>query len=216
MTVADTARVHSNVRIGEGSTVEDFCVLGHPGPGHREGEAALQIGRRALIRSHTVIYAGCTILDDFSSGHGVLIRQDNEVGEQVSIGSGSVIEFAVVIGARVRLHSQCFVPEYCVLEEDSWLGPGARLTNSRFPEGLRAKATLQGVLVQAGARIGAGACILPGITIGRGALVGAGSVVTRDVPDDTVVVGNPARLAGRTSELRDDAGLVYGTVNENP
>ena len=59
------------------------------------------------------------------------------------------------------------------------------------------------------ARVGANATLLPGVVIGAGALVGAGAVVTKDVPADTVVVGNPARPLGRVSELEDEGGLVY-------
>jgi len=195
--------------------VADFCVLGEPAKGREPGEDELWIGPDGTIRSHTTIYAGVRIGARVQTGHGVLIREHTRIGDDCSIGSGSVVEFAVVIGDRVRLHSQCFVPEYSVLEDDCWLGPRVVLTNARFPKSRGAKDTLEGVRICRLAKIGANATLLPGVVIGAGALVGAGAVVTRDVPPDTVVVGNPARPRGRASELRDEGGLVYG-IEQRP
>lgn len=201
------------MHLGANTVVQDFCVLGEPARGCQPGQDPLIIGPDATIRSHTVIYAGARIGARVQTGHGVLIREASSVGDDCSIGSGSVVEFAVVIGDRVRLHSQCFVPEYSVLEDDCWLGPRVVVTNSRFPRGRQSKETLQGVRIGRFAKIGANATLLPGIVIGEGALVGAGAVVTRDVPPDTVVVGNPARPRGRVSELADEGGLVYDVAS---
>ena len=184
-------------------------MLGEPARGREPGQDRLTIGAHGTIRSHTVVYAGSQIGSRVQTGHGVLIRENTRIGDDCSIGSGSVVEFAVNIGDRVRLHSQCFVPEYSILEDDCWLGPRVVITNARFPASRRAKDTLQGVRICRFAKVGANATLLPGVVIGRGALVGAGAVVTRDVPADTVVVGNPARPVGRVSELQDEGGLVY-------
>ena len=184
-------------------------MLGEPARGREPSQDRLTIGAHGTIRSHTDVYAGSQIGSRVQTGHGVLIRENTRIGDDCSIGSGSVVEFAVNIGDRVRLHSQCFVPEYSILEDDCWLGPRVVITNARFPASRRAKDTLQGVRICRFAKVGANATLLPGVVIGRGALVGAGAVVTRDVPADTVVVGNPARPVGRVSELQDEGGLVY-------
>lgn len=189
--------------------MHDYCILGEPAKGREPGEEELRIGAGGVIRSHTTIYAGTTIGARVQTGHGVLIREHTRIGDDCSIGSGSVVEFAVSIGNGVRLHSQCFVPEYSVLEDDCWLGPRVVVTNARFPKSRRVKDSLQGVRICRLAKIGANATLLPGVVIGENALVGAGSVVTRDVPPDTVVAGNPARPRGRVSELKDEGGLVY-------
>ena len=202
-------RLFPNVLIGEGTEVGDFCVLGQPAKGRAPGQDRLSIGPDGVIRSHTVIYAGASIGARVQTGHSALIRENTRIGDDCSIGSGCVVEFAVVIGDRVRLHTQVFIPEYSVLEDDCWLGPRVVLTNARFPASRRAKDTLQGVRIGRFARVGANATLLPGVVIGAGALVGAGAVVTKDVPADTVVVGNPARPLGRVSELEDEGGLVY-------
>jgi len=204
-------RSYPNVDIAPDTDVQDFCVLGAPARGREPGQDRLTIGANGIIRSHTVIYAGTRIGARFQTGHGVLIRENTQVGNDCSIGSGSIVEFAVVIGDRVRLHSQCFVPEYSVLEDDCWLGPRVVITNARFPASAHAKARLEGVRICRFAKIGANATLLPGVVIGRGALVGAGAVVTRDVPPDVVVVGNPARHLCRVSELEDEGRLVYAS-----
>jgi acetyltransferase-like isoleucine patch superfamily enzyme len=214
-TMADEAlfKRYPNVQLGERVLIDEFCVLGHPARGREPGSASLVIGDDAVIRSHTVLYGGVRIGARFQSGHWVLVREDTVIGDDCSIGSGSVIEFSVRIDDGVRLHSQCFVPEHSVLEAGCWLGPRVVITNARFPAGPRTKSSLEPVLIRKGAKICANSTLLPGIVIGAGSLVGAGSVVTRDVPDGAVVRGNPARLAGLVSELRDKSGPVYSDVS---
>jgi acetyltransferase-like isoleucine patch superfamily enzyme len=203
-----TSRIYGEVMLGSGSVVEDFCLLGHRARGE-DAPRAVRVGENALLRSHTVVYEGVTIGARFSCGHGVLIREDCQIGDDCSVGSGSVIEFRVVMKNRVRLHSRCFVPEFSVLDDDSWLGPGVIVTNSRYPGGPRSKQTLEAVQVGANACVGAGAILLPGVSIGAGSLVGAGAVVTHDVAPGMVVVGSPAREVSRVDELSDSSGRVY-------
>ena len=126
------------------------------------------------------------------AGHGVLIREDTIIGDDVSVGSGSVIEHHVRIASRARLHSNVFVPEFTVIEEDAWLGPNVVCTNAKYPPSPDVKEHLVGPRIMPHAKIGANSTLLPGVTIGRNALVGAGSVVTRDIPEGVIAAGNPA------------------------
>ena len=192
--IAETAIIHPNVEIGDGATVEDYCVIGVPFRGLTTEKTV--IGPGAIIRSHTVIYAGNRIGENFQTGNKANIRELNIIGDNVSIGTLSVVEHHVTIGAGVRLHTQVFVPEYCVLHEGCWLGPNVVLTNARYPQSPDAKESLEGVTVQRHARLGANSTVLPGLTVGEYALVGAGSVVTHDVDHRTIVAGNPARPMG--------------------
>ena len=110
--IAETARIYPNVVIEEGAEIGEFCIIGLPPKGKAPGELETRIGANAVIRSHTVIYAGNSIGDNFNSGHGALVREDNQIGRDVSIGSHTVIEHHLEIQDGVRIHSQVFVPEF--------------------------------------------------------------------------------------------------------
>jgi acetyltransferase-like isoleucine patch superfamily enzyme len=193
--------IHANVVLGANHHIDDFVIIGVP-PREPQPEAMeTSIGAGAIIRSHTIIYAGNRIGVNFQTGHSVMIRELNEIGDNVSIGTHSIIEHHVKIGDGVRIHSNVFIPEYSILEEDAWVGPHAVLTNALYPRSPDAKANLRGPRLMKGSKIGANATLLPGVIVGRNALVGAGSVVVEDVPDGKVVVGNPARIIRDVSEL---------------
>jgi len=211
--VTDLYICHPKVHLGADAQIGEYVVLGVLPKGCAPGDLETQIGDRAIIRSHTVIYAGNVIGDNFQTGHGVLIREFNQIGHKVSVGSHSVIEHHVIIENHVRIHSNAFVPEFTVLKTGCWIGPNVVLTNARYPLSPRAKKELQGPYIESRAKIGANVTVLPGVRIGVNALVGAGSVVVRDVPPGKVVVGNPARVVNDVSELAayQVAELVKGT-----
>jgi len=199
--IADTAKIFKNVILGENVTIEDFVIIGVPPKSKNEGELKTVIGSNSVIRSHTVIYAGNIIGDNFQTGNHASIREENIIGKNVSIGTKSVIEFKTKIDDGVRIHSQAFIPEYCELKQDCWIGPNVVLTNAPYPKSLHAKDFLKGVIVGKNAKIGANTTILPDIKIGDNALVGAGSVVSHDVPPDKVVAGNPAKILKNVNDL---------------
>jgi acetyltransferase-like isoleucine patch superfamily enzyme len=189
------------VYLGANTEIADFVIVGVPPRGKAAGDLPTHIGPNAVIRSHAVIYAGNVIGAYFQTGHGVMIRELNEIGDDVSVGSHSIVEHHVKIGNRVRIHSNAFIPEYSILEEDAWIGPNVVCTNALYPLSPDAKKNLQGPHLLPGAKIGANATLLQGVVIGCNALVGAGAVVVHDVPDGKVVVGNPARIIKDISEL---------------
>jgi acetyltransferase-like isoleucine patch superfamily enzyme len=200
-----TAKIHPNVQIGDGAVIGDFVVIGEPPAGAASGEHPTVIGRNAVIRSHTVIYAGNQIGDGFQTGHGALVREFNSIGAKVRIGSHSIVEHHVSIGDGVSVHSNAFIPEFSVLDPECWIGPNVVFTNARFPQSAGAKGALIGPRVRTRAKIGANSTLLPGVEIGSGALVGAGSVVVADVAPGTVVVGNPARTIKTVAEIPEYA-----------
>ncbi len=205
--IAETAKIYPNVTIGEGAEIGEFCIIGLPPKGRAPGELPTVIGANAVIRSHTVIYAGNTIGEGFNSGHSALIREENEIGAHVSIGSHTVIEHHLEIQDEVRVHSQAFVPEFTVLEKGCWIGPNVVFTNAYHPLCKKVKDCLKGATVKGGAKIGANTTVLPDVTIGEMALVGAGSVVVRDVPDKTVAAGVPAKVIKNVADLTCPYGL---------
>jgi acetyltransferase-like isoleucine patch superfamily enzyme len=187
-------RKYPCVEISPDAVLEDYVILGVPPRGSAPGELITRIGPQAFIRSHSVIYAGNVIGARFQTGHGVLVRELNEIGDDVSIGSHTIIEHRVKMANGVRVHSNAFIPEYSVLEAGAWIGPNVVFTNALYPLGRGVKEALKGPHILEGAKIGANSTLLPGVTVGRRAIVGAGCVVVRDVPDGKVVVGNPARI----------------------
>lgn len=197
-------KVYRGVVIGKGSIIGPFALVGVPARGAKVGARRTRIGAAAVIRSHTIIYAGNVIGKGFQTGHGTLIRENNTIGDDVSIGSSTVIEHHVLIGDSVRIHSQAFIPEFSVLEAGCWIGPRVVITNAKYPRSPKVKEHLKGATVCRGAKIGANSTLLPGVRIGENALVGAGSVVTRDVPPGAVVAGNPARIIKQISQLPYD------------
>jgi acetyltransferase-like isoleucine patch superfamily enzyme len=193
--------IYRGVELGEGSVIEDYSIVGTPPRGKKDGELATVIGAGAVIRSHSVIYAGNTIGKNFQTGNKVNIRESNRIGDNVSIGTLSVVEHHVEIADNVRIHTQVFIPEFSVLEEGCWIGPNVVFTNAKYPLSPGVKDQLAGPVIKRGAKIGANSTLLPGVVIGENALVGAGSVVVDDVPPGAVVVGNPARVIRQISEL---------------
>ncbi|MFW3146837.1 MAG: DapH/DapD/GlmU-related protein [Thermoplasmatota archaeon] len=193
--ISSTARIYPHVEIAEGCEVEDYSVIGAP-LSYDERFPRTVIGTGAVIRSHTVIYSGCTIRSKFSTGNKANIREFTNIGDGVSIGTLTVVEHHVTIEEEVRIHSQAFIPEFCVLKRGSWIGPNVVLTNAKYPRTSTTKDELSGVVVGEEARIGANSTVLPGVKIGRNSLVGAGSLVTSDTVQQGIYYGNPAALRG--------------------
>jgi acetyltransferase-like isoleucine patch superfamily enzyme len=200
-------QIYPGVEIGEGAILEPPLVLGKPPRGHQPGELRLVIGRGAVIRPFTTIYAGTIIGDRFQTGQGASIREDNEIGEDVSVGTNAVLEFGNRVGSGVRIHSGCFL-EMAVVEDLVFLGPHVVFTDDPHPMGCpRYKECLGGATVRTLAKVGANTTLLPGVVIGRGSLIGAGSVVTKSVPDEVVAAGNPAVVVKRIDELKCHPGF---------
>jgi acetyltransferase-like isoleucine patch superfamily enzyme len=188
-----------SVKLGKNPTIGEYVLLGVAS--EKEKASKLFIGDNAIIRSHSVLYSGSRIGNNFQTGHGVLIRERNTIGHNVSIGSHSVIEAENRIGNNVRIHSNCFIPEFVVIEEGAWIGPCVTVLNVLHPPCPRFTDCARSVHIKQKAKIGGNVTIGPRVTIGRNSLIGMGSVVTDDVPDDVLAFGNPARVIRKMSEL---------------
>ena len=136
--------------------------------------------------------------------HRAQVRVGARIGAECVIGRDAFIDEGVTIGDRVKIQNLALVYHGVTVEDGVFIGPNAILTNDRFPRSITATGELargedwvvSPILLRTGCSIGAGAVVVAGTTIGRFATVGAGSVVTRDVPDHALVVGNPARRLG--------------------
>jgi acetyltransferase-like isoleucine patch superfamily enzyme len=140
-------------------------------------EPGARLGRGTRVWAFVHVLPGAVIGDDCNVCDHVFIENDVVLGNRVTVKCG----ISLWDGVRV--------------EDDVHLGPNVVFTNDRRPRSRQAF-SLERTVVRSGASVGANATLLPGVTIGRSAMVGAGSVVTRDVPDFSLVTGNPARLAG--------------------
>ena len=144
----------------------------------------------------------CQIGTNTKIWHFCHIMQSAKIGECCTLGQNVYVDSGVLIGNNVKIQNNVSVFKGVTLEDDVFCGPSCVFTNvinprSAFPKELE---EFKRTLVKLGATIGANSTILCGVSVGRYAFVGAGSVVTKDVPDHALVVGNPARITGWMSE----------------
>lgn len=148
-----------------------------------------------------VIDSGCEVGEETKIWHFSHIMSNCIIGKRCSIGQNVVISPEVRIGDRVKIQNNVSVYTGVICEDDVFLGPSAVFTNVINPRSaIVRKNEYKPTLVQKGATIGANATIVCGITIGKYAFVGAGAVVTKNIADYALVVGNPARQTGWMSE----------------
>jgi acetyltransferase-like isoleucine patch superfamily enzyme len=125
-----------------------------------------------------------------------------DIGDETKIGAFVEVQKNAIIGRRCKISSHTFICEGVTIEDNVFIGHGVMFINDSHPRATTVDGhlqtehdwTVEPTLVKAGASIGSGATILSNVTIGERAIVGAGAVVTRDVPADTIVVGNPAKV----------------------
>lgn len=123
------------------------------------------------------------------------------LGVDCNICDGVFIENDVVVGDRVTVKCGVQLWDGLVVEDDVFIGPNATFTNDLFPRSKRYPQEFPRTLLRKGCSVGANATILAGVEIGEGAMVGAGAVVTRSVPPNAIVVGNPARVTGYVTDI---------------
>lgn len=142
------------------------------------------------------------LITDCEIGEDTIIRdQVNlykcKIGKNCRIGSFVYVEEGVVIGDNCKLKPFVFIPTGVTIEDNVFIGPNVTFTNDKYPKA-QGEWTLTKTTVKSGASIGAGSVILPGVTIGKDALIGSGTVVSKDVPDNAIIIGNPAVKIGNT------------------
>lgn len=139
----------------------------------------------------------CSIGKGTKIWHFSHIMERSRIGERCNIGQNVVISPDVEIGNNVKIQNNVSVYTGCILEDDVFCGPSMVFTNVVNPRShVVRKNEYRRTLVKKGASLGANCTVVCGVTIGSYAFVGAGAVVTKDVPDYALVVGNPARITG--------------------
>lgn len=149
-----------------------------------------------------VVDEGCQIGEGTKIWHFSHIMPDCEIGEKCNIGQNVVVSPNVILGNNVKIQNNVSIYTGVICEDDVFLGPSMVFTNVINPRSaVNRRNQYAKTLVKKGASIGANATIVCGHNIGKFAFVGAGAVITKEVPDFALVVGNPARQIGWMSEF---------------
>ena len=156
------------------------------------------------IHPSATIEDGAQIGEDTRIWHLVQVRPGAIIGTECNIGRGCYIDAHVKIGNRVKIQNYVSVYDGVTIDDGVFVGPHVVFTNDKIPRAINADGTVKSATnwvisethVGYGVAIGANAVLVCGITVGKWAMIGSGAVVTKDVPDYGLVVGNPARLIG--------------------
>jgi acetyltransferase-like isoleucine patch superfamily enzyme len=195
------------VETGRGCVVDVGVLLGYPASRGADTDRVV-IGDGGRLRSGTVIYGGVEIGRNLQTGHNVVIREENNIGDDFSIWNNSVIDYGCRIGNGVKIHCNCYVAQFTVIEDNAFMAPGVTIANDIHPGCEHSSECMRGPHIGKGVQIGVNATILPYVKIGEGCLVGAGSVVTRDLPPYSLAYGCPAEVRGDVRDLTCTKGLT--------
>ena len=154
-----------------------------------------------MISNTAIIDVGAVIGKNTNVWHFTHIRSTAVIGNNTTIGSHCYIDSDVVVGDNCKIQSGCFIYHPARISDGVFIGPGVRIINDKYPKAIGRDGNklvydewnAEGVVIEYGANIGASSIIMPGVRVGKFSLIGAGSVVTKNVKENTVVIGNPAR-----------------------
>jgi UDP-2-acetamido-3-amino-2,3-dideoxy-glucuronate N-acetyltransferase len=194
--------LHADTVIGSHVRIDDHATLGKT-PMRAANSAVTQeqalppltVGDNCIVGTGVVLYRGAAIDAKVLLADQCTVRENVTIGRGTIVGRGVTVENVCKIGRYCKLESECYITAYSELEDRVFVAPGVVTSNDNFVGRTAERFKhFKGVRVKKGGRIGAGAVILPGVTIGEDGLVAAGSVVTRDVPPRTIVMGSPAKV----------------------
>lgn len=192
MGISRLAAIDEGVHIGRGVTIEPFSVI----------KANSIIGDGARISSCVRIEEECSVGERTFIGHGVVMRPGTIIHRDCIIGHLTVFEGGSVINAGTLIHAQCHITKGVVIGENVFIAPmfvGAN--DKRMCHGRDClDFEVRGYRIEDGVRIAVGVTMLPDLNIGKNAMIGAGAVVTKDVKENDIVVGVPAKVIGKVEK----------------
>ena len=193
----------SNYKIGKNSKIDEKSIIGYL-PSRRIEIVPLVMGDDAVVRAGTIVYTNTIIGNGLDTGHNAVIREENIIGDNFSIWNNTTIDYGCKIGDNVKIHCNGYVCQFTTIGSNVFIAPGVVFLNDPHPICTKC---MKGATIEDGARIGGGVVILPHVRIGRNSLIGAGSIVTRDIPDNVLAFGNPARVKCNLTELKCNKGF---------
>ena len=206
--VGHYAVIHADTVLGDGCQVGDHAVLGRrPRPAPTSVNKPppdlppLIVGDECIIGAQAVIYRGTTIGQRCLIADLSFVRENTSIGDYVIVGAHVTVESRVKIGHHTKIQTGAYITAATTIEEHVFIAPCVITTNDNYM-GRTEKRFKHwgGPTIRRGARVGADVTLLPNVEIGEEAFVAAGSIVTRDVPPGTVVMGSPARAVRAVPE----------------
>ncbi|MCX6344117.1 MAG: acyltransferase [Armatimonadetes bacterium] len=210
----NTGLVIPGVILGKDACIDECVKLGYK-TGRKIADHTLRIGDDACIRFGTVIYGGTVIGNGLATGHNVIIREENEIGDNFNVWNSTTIDYGCKIGSNVKIHCNCYIAQFTVIEDNAFMAPGVTIANDIHPGCKFSVDCMRGPHIEEGVEIGVNVTILPFVRIGAHSVIGSGAVVNKDVPAGSVVVGNPGRVICSIYDLKCQSGLTdrpYGDI----
>jgi acetyltransferase-like isoleucine patch superfamily enzyme len=202
----ETKKIFPNVCIGKNVVFQDWVVIGLPPKGVEPGELETVIGDNAVIRSHSVIYAGSRIEEGFQTGHRAIIGPGSDIGHKCSIGTNTVVRGFLKLQEGAKIHSRCSIGLFSLVQQKAWVGPRCTLdSNEKHP-----------VIIASGAILGTTIYVRAGVRVGENALVAAGAIVDKDVNPYHLVAGNPVRSIKDITRLSCPYELIERPYEDDP
>jgi acetyltransferase-like isoleucine patch superfamily enzyme len=190
--------IYDNVSLGNNVIIEPYAIIGINDRFHPDSETV--IGDDSFIGSRCTIYQNVKTGNMFDVSDQTTIFYNNRIGNNVRIGPKSVIKNSCVIGDNVRINANVFM-ERVVIGSNVFIGPHVVFTDDKHPPCPKYSECVKHTHVGSYVSIGAGVIVAPGIIIGDHTQIYSGSVVTADIPPNSVVAGSPAKVIKRFDEL---------------
>ena len=200
--IGDDTVIYDNVIIGDNTTICNNSIIGEPLNDYYQNEAYINpktiIRNNSLIRSHAIIYAGCSFGENFSTGHRITIRENTIFGIHCRVGTGVDIQGNAEFGNYCWLLAELHISQKTKIGNFVFIYPYVIFTNDPHPPSNLNIGSTVGDFTQ----IAVSSIILPGIKIGRHAFIAASTLVRNDVPDYQVMAGNPGKIIKDIREIK--------------